>query len=187
MVNYLIKEILGKNINNSMRLKIGDIFTVAVSDLEVGFGQILAFPTKSTLIICLFDLKLARANNYDVTLISKADVCMLGYSLDAKLYHKHWLVIGNIEPSKGILLPYNKVGSTPDDMFLTDYKGRKLRKCSNEEFDLLNYQTVIAPVRYENALKAFFNLGEWKVDDYDKLLYKYSVASNEIYNSKRIA
>jgi hypothetical protein len=79
------------------------------------------------------------------------------------------------------------VGSTPDDMFLTDYKGRKLRKCSNEEFDLLNYQTVIAPVRYENALKAFFNLGEWKVDDYDKLLYKYSVASNEIYNSKRIA
>ena len=34
----------------------------------------------------------------------------------------------------------------------------------------LTYQTVIAPVRYENALKAYKGFGEWK-PDYDVLKY----------------
>lgn len=167
-----------------MQLKIGDIFTVALNDLEVGFGQIIAFPTRSSLIICLFSVKLPSNKLYDLTLVSNADVILLGYTLDAKLYHKDWVVIGNREPSKRILLPYHKVGLPPGDMFIADFKGKKIRKCTLEEFNSLHHQTTIAPIRYENALKAFFQLMEWKPDDYDKLLYKNSVASNEIINSK---
>jgi hypothetical protein len=166
-----------------MKLNKGDIFTIELNDAEVGFGQIIALPTKSTLIIALFDLKLPKAGNYDIEIVAASEVLFLGYSLDAKLYHKNWVIIGNLEPRSDILLPYCKLGTPPGAIYITDFKGKRLRECTVEEFNLLSYQTVIAPVRYENALKAFYRFREWIDDDYNKILYKHTQVSNEIYQS----
>lgn len=66
-------------------------------------------------------------------------------------------------------MPYFKLGTHPD-YNLTDYKGKFIRKINKELFDKLDYLTVVAPIRYENALKAYHQIEEWR-DDYDNLLY----------------
>ncbi|MET0636615.1 MAG: Imm26 family immunity protein [Chitinophagaceae bacterium] len=178
--NYRIKKIQGNVIRSkSMKLKIGDIFTITISENEVGFGQIVAFPNKSTLLIIVFDLKRKGEGDYDIEKIMSSKILFLGYTLDAKLYHKHWKVIGD-RPVKGVELPYNKIGTPPDNIFVTDYKGKKLRRCSIDEFDSLDYQNVIAPVRYENALKAYYGLQDWIGDDYNKLLYERTLNSIKV-------
>ena len=172
-----IKEIQGNDINNkNMKLKVDDIFTIPISSDETGFGQIIAFPNKSTLLIIVFDLKQKVGNDYDIERVLDSKIIFLGYTLDAKLYHRHWEVIGN-KPVKNVQFPFNKIGTPPDDIFITDYRGKKLRRCTIDEFDSLDYQNVIAPVRYENALKAYHGLQDWIGTDYDKLLYERIVNS----------
>ena len=63
---------------------------------------------------------------------------------------------------------------------MVDYKGDFVVKIDENAFHKLDYRTEIAPIRYENALKAHFGYGEWKHGDYDKLLYKETLKSVEI-------
>lgn len=55
-----------------------------------------------------------------------------------------------------------------------DHKGKVMGKISLDKFNKLNYQEIIAPVRYENALKAYYGLEDWR-EDYDELLYGKAV------------
>lgn len=164
-----------------MNLKVGDIFTVPLNDNEVGFGQIVGIPDKSTLLIAIYELRQKKSESIDMSKIKNSKVVFLGFSLDAKLYHKHWLIVGN-ETSNltNIKMPFNKLGTPPRDIFIVDYKGNKIREATQSEFENLNYQTTIAPVRYENALKAYHNLQEWKEEDYGKLEYKHTLHSNKV-------
>jgi len=153
-----------------MKLKVGDIFTIPVNDEKTGFGQIIKIPNKSNFVIVVFNEIYAGRNWPGLTEIVNDKILFFGYTMDAKLYHKHWKIIGNdsINVSK-IKMPFYKLG-TPPDCKLTDYKGNILRRITKDIFDRLNYQEVIAPVRYENALKATHNFAEWR-EDYNELLY----------------
>lgn len=162
-----------------MKLLIGDIFTIKVDENRIGFGQVVALPQKNILIIAVFD-KIANIDQkIDCSEIVNAEVLFLGCTLDAKLYHKHWNIVGNIcDNITSISLPYNILGTAPE-IYLTDYMGNRLRKASNEEIKLLDYETIIAPVRYENALKAHFGIQEWHAD-YDKLLYRRIIQAKKL-------
>lgn len=162
-----------------MRLKVGDLFTIPLNGEEVGFGQIVARPNKATLIIVVYDLRSKVSESYNLEKVGSSNVLLLGYTLDAKLYHKHWEIIGN-NPVKDVEMPIYKVGIPPGDIFITNYKGEVIRSCTVEEFDQLIYLTVIAPVRYENAVKAYFGLQEWIDEDYNKILYKSVLASVKV-------
>ncbi len=167
------------------KLNVGDIFTIPLSNNQVGFGQIVNFPiTKDCFIMVVFDYRQDLKHVVDLANISSSPILFLGYSLDAKLYHNSWSVIGNlIENISQIVLPYHKLGISPNDMSITDYKGKILREATANEFARLSYQTIISPIRYENALKAFYKFKEWNMADYDNLLYKHTLNSNEIFNS----
>ena len=163
-----------------LKLKVGDVFSIPLGNGELGFGQIVSLPDRDTLIIALFNFKQNDAEPIDINKIFNSEVLFLGYTLDAKLYHKHWVIIGNIQSNlSNIKLPYSKLGTPPGDIYLTDFKGAELCEITEIDFSKLSYQTVIAPIRYENALKAYFKLGEWQ-DDYDKLFYKHTLTSNNI-------
>lgn len=164
-----------------MKLKFGDIFTIPITNNDVGFGQVVAFPTKSSLIIIVFEIKQKVDGNYNLENILTSAILFLGYTLDGKLYHKHWKIIGNM-PVKNVEFPYNKIGIPPDDIYITDYKGKKLRECSIGEFNSLGYQTTIAPIRYENALKAYHSLQNWINEDYNIILYEKTLNSIKIFS-----
>lgn len=164
------------------KLNVGNVFTIPLGNGEFGFGQIVIFPKfKSEFIMCVFDIK---EKNYDVISVEKicnSPILFLGYSTDAKLYHKDWEVIGNYTSNiSAIVMPYHRLGTPPGDIYLTNYKSERVCEIDEETFNKLNYLTNYAPIRYENALKAYFGLQEWKEEDYDKLLYKHTLKSNEI-------
>jgi hypothetical protein len=166
-----------------LKLKIGDIFTIPLGDHEVGFGQIINFPiTKDVFIVVIFTHKQPKKISVNLSNICKSEILMLGYTTDAKLYHKHWIVVGNyIDNIKNIELPIHKIG-IQDDVYIINYKGEKIRKVYKDVKNL-DYMTTVAPVRYENALKAYFGLAPWIKEDFDKLLYAKTLEANIFYKT----
>lgn len=182
MVALLIRRTLLKKIEYfwRMKLKEGDVFSILLTEDLFGFGQIVKIPNKNNFIIAVFDY---TSNTVDIDLkkIIDSKLIFLGYTLDAKLYHKHWVIIGNTSSNLSeVKLPYFKLGTPPGDVYITNYKGEIVRDANKQEFEELIYQTVVAPVRFENALKAYFKLQEWKDEDYNKLLYSHVLNSNDI-------
>jgi len=165
-----------------MSFQTGDVFTINLNDDEIGFGQVVAIPSRSNLIVCIFDKKNQKTcQNIDLQDVCSSPIILMGYTLDAKFYHKHWQIIGNyLENLKTIVLPYNRMGTPPDDIYITNYQGKRIRQASINEFEKLNYQTVIAPVRYENALKAYYGYMPWIEEDYNKLLYSNYLAAKQV-------
>lgn len=160
-----------------MKLKEGDIFTIPINEKSIGFGQIICIPNNNNFLIIVFKIKWDNDSYPLLEDITSNEILLLGYTLDAKLYHKHWKIIGNIVVKKNqIKMPHYKLGTPPGEIYLLDYKDSILRACSIDEFEKLNYRTVIAPIRYENALKAFCKEIEWN-DHFDKLLYSSSDVS----------
>ncbi len=168
-----------------LRLNVGDIFTIPLGNGEMGFGQIVSFPrSKDVFIMIVFDQKMSENENYDIDKIIKSDILFLGYTTDAKLYHKHWNIIDNSNTNiASIVMPYYRLGTPPHEIYLINYKSECICKVSEEEFNQLDYLTNYAPIRYENALKAFYKLQEWKAGDYNQLLYEKVLKSNEIARS----
>lgn len=169
-----------------LKLIEGDCFPI--SKEEVGIGQIIKMPNKYSFIMGVYDCKL---NVNEVALIDniiKTPLIFMGYSNDAKLYHNDWKVIGNSTSNfPNILLPYYRLGVPPNDIYLVNYMGLKLLPIDESVFNKLSYQTEIAPIRYENALKAYYGLQEWIDDDYNKIFYSNVLVSNEIFKKLSIA
>lgn len=159
------------------KLKIGDLFTIPISDSKTGFGQIVKIPVLNGVFVMVVFKQVYSGKDWpSLDEIIGDDILFLGYTMDALIYHKQWQVIGNKSSGLNkIELPYYKLG-TPPNMHIVNYKGDKVRKAKNEEFDQLYYETSVAPIRYENALKAYYKFEVWR-EDYNELLYERTLES----------
>ena len=169
------------------KLKVGDVFTMTSindeNDPKIGLGQIVKIPNKSNFIIIVFKQVFYGQDLPSLDKIISDEILFLGYTMDALFYHKYWKVVGNVSSNLDkIKLPYYKLG-TPPDMSIVNYKGDRLRKASKYEFDNLEYETVVAPVRFENALNAYCKMAEWDTD-YDNLLYQKTLDSIKIVEER---
>lgn len=166
-----------------LKLSLGDVISIPLANNLFGFGQIVSpYDRKSGgFLIAIFDFKSSALNGVHLPNICNSEIIFLGFTFDAKLYHKHWSVIGNYTKNiSTIKTPYNKLGTPPDEIYLIDADNNILAEISEHEFHDLEYRTEIAPVRFENALKAHFGLQEWKGQDFDKILYNQTLKSNEV-------
>jgi Immunity protein 26 len=163
------------------KLNEGDLFTIPLNESEFGIGQIVCFPnTSDAFIIIVFDKKYSSSQNIDFKELVTSEILFLGYTFDAKLYYKDWNIMDNIKSNiADVKSPFFKLG-TIDDARLVNYKSEELKAIDKKSFEQLSYKTEIAPIRYENALKAHFGLKEWKAEDYDKILYKKTLESIKV-------
>ncbi|UKB82733.1 immunity 26/phosphotriesterase HocA family protein [Chryseobacterium sp. MEBOG06] len=195
--DYRTKEIKLRNQKNqknqknqqtmAKRFKItkGDIFTIPITSDETGFGQLVELPDKYTLIIIVFNYKALTTDIFDVGNIIKKDILFLGYTNDAKLYHKDWEIIGNrTDNLMNVSMPCFKLGlpndDYPDGARLVNYKGDVIANINKSQFDKLSFETEVGPIRFEKALRAHFGLEEWIPDNYDKILYEKTLESVKI-------
>lgn len=165
-------------------LNIGDAFTIPLGNEKFGFGQVVAPYDKRSggFMIAVFNYYSNNLSTVFINEICSKEILFLGFTFDAKIYHKDWTLIGNYTSNiENIIMPYYRLGTPPEEIYIVDHKGNRIKEIDEETFNQLSYKTEIAPIRYENALKAYYNLQEWKEGDYDKLLYKYSKKSNEIF------
>ncbi|MFN4086536.1 MAG: Imm26 family immunity protein [Spirosomataceae bacterium] len=166
-----------------MKLKVGDIFKVPINEKGVSLGQIISIPDKKSLSVIIFkELFEVKPIENLANVVKDCTPLLFGNTFDAKFYHKHWDVIGNDKTNlSNIKLPYYKIGDSPS--YIEDFKGTKIRKCSSIENEKLIYRKYIAPVRLENAIKAYHNIIEWNDELFNALLYSYTLMSCELVSN----
>src|SRR5690606_21506254 len=107
--------------------------------------------------------------------VVKEEILFLANTFDAKFYHKHWIIYDNYTSNlNGIIYPIYKLGTEESGFQYEDFFGNLLVADAvplNISKSNVRYRKFVAPVRVENAVKAFYKISEW-TDDYEELLYK---------------
>lgn len=158
------------------KVRIGDVFLIPIDGLRWGGGQI-AGNWKGELYIIIFDA-LYSDEAIDPESVVAAKPLLAALSLDAKLHHGDWRIIGNVKANLGRFpQPVFKVNQ--DGAIFVESRDRSAtRLASSAESEALRLRTVVAPVRLENALRAHNGIGDWD-PKYDDLLYRYALESSQ--------
>ncbi len=159
------------------RTRLGNVFLLPIDERRFGIGQI-AGDWKGELYFVIYDA-VHRTSEVDPSSVIGARPLFAALSLDAKIHHGDWPVIGNItEGLSQLPQPVFKV-SVGNEMFLESRDRSEFRPASTKEAEALRFRTVVAPVRLEKALKAHHGIGEWDAA-YNELLAEYAYESAKL-------
>ena len=159
---------------------VGDVFLIPLDEGRYGIGQ-LAGDWKGELYVVIYDKVVsAEASPADV---DNEPLQFAALTLDAKLYHGDWRIIGNRKENiETIPQPWFKVGV--DGQTYVEARDRSVaRPATAVEATALRLRTVVAPVRLENALKALHGIGDWH-PRFDELRAGYAAESADLIQLK---
>ena len=144
-----------------MKWKKGDVFTVPIDEDHVGIGQI-AEALKDQLYVVIFNGKHPRDDLPSIPSAVEQPHLLASMTLDAKLYHGHWEVIGNTtENLTAEDLPWFKVRIN-DVMHVESCDKKTLRPATEEEERTLPIRSTYSPAVLEKALQAEYGVIEAK-------------------------
>ena len=83
------------------RAKIGDVFSIPIDDQRVGYGQVV-LKNHSSFPIYIVVFWTAYDRNHEISLaeIVADEIALVGGSMDSRIYHGMWKIIGNIGPDQ---------------------------------------------------------------------------------------
>lgn len=162
-----------RHLTRMARFSVGDVFLIPVDGERYGIGQ-LAGDWKGELYVVVFDKLVSQtASPAD---IDGCELVFAALTLDAKLYHGHWPVIGNrVDNLSDLPQPWFKVG-VGGETHIESRDRLATRQATEAERAGLQHRTVVAPVRVEKALKALHGIGEWTAE-FDELRATYALES----------
>lgn len=166
----------------SVQWKKGDIFLVTLDAKRVGAGQIIDV-LPSELYVVIFENSWNVGSPPSPQEVAGQTPQFASLTLDAKLHHGEWKIIGNItENLPAIKLPLSKVRIS-GKMHVETHDGRWRRPATIEEAEYLKFRKTVAPVRLEKALQAYHGLLEPHTA-YDELRYDLIVDSAKIVDDR---
>lgn len=149
--------------------KRGDVFLVPIDSTRVGLGQIVDVLPSELYVVLYANAWKASSPPAPQEVVDQA-VLFASLTLDAKLYHGDWTIIGNVTNNlANIKLPLSKVRIS-GEMHIESHDGRWSRHATPEEAEQLRFRKTVAPVRLEKALKAHYGILE-PHPAYDELRY----------------
>jgi hypothetical protein len=155
--------------------KVGDLFSVPLNSEFWGVG-IVSGRWKSELYLILFKEKFDSIDKLRNVDIESLTPLFSSSSLDAKIWHGHWPVVRVGVDTSRFVQPIYKIEEPIG--FVAESFDRTIRRAIDptlaEHFAL---RKGVAPVRLENALKAFHGLVPWD-SVFDELKYDLAVTSN---------
>lgn len=159
---------------------VGDVFLVPIDGDRYGIGQI-AGDWKGELYVVIFDkVVFANASPKD---LDGALLQFAALSLDAKLHHGDWPIIGNRQDNiDTIPQPWFKV-RYHQQTYVEARDRSMFRPATAKEENGLRFRNVVAPVRLEKALKARHGLGAWH-PRYEELTAHYALESAKIFGNE---
>jgi len=161
----------------SHTIRVGDVFLIPVDDSRFGVGQI-AGNWKGELYVLVYE-EICSQSSADPESVIDAKPLFAALSLDAKIHHGDWPIIGNVTRNLAhIPQPVFKVDQG-GQVFLESRDRSISRRASTSEAKCLRLRTVVAPVRLENALKAYYGVGDWN-PRYDELKADYAFDSSRV-------
>jgi hypothetical protein len=157
------KRILPIRYGGSMRLRLGDVFTVPVDEARVGLGQVVAeYAHPGYFFFAVFEPVFSPDALPELGEVVTQPVALLALSMDAKVVAGHWVVVGNVPVAPDVPLPaYKETVGIPDRVFVVDHSGTRRRPARAGEAEWLPNRSVVAPVRLEKALRAKHGLMPW--------------------------
>jgi len=151
------------------RLRRGDIFEFSTTDGRLAYGVVL---TPGGVLNVLF-LKTLHASRPTVEMLFEDDIALVGTTMDALFYHKHWVVIGRDFPVPPDLPRPNWKIAIDGQLHTTDFEGESLGPIRADEIELLDYKSSFAPIMFQDALEALNGIGEWR-EAYEPLTPAYA-------------
>ncbi len=156
----------------------GDVFLIPLDAKWYGVG-VVASKWKGELYLVLFSERTVSKSAVDAPLASFTPV-LASSSLDAKLWHGHWPIVGKLARLSSLMQPIYKVEERGGIVAESFDRSQRI-PVSDGDAKHLHYRKTVAPIRLENALKAFHGLIPW-IPAFDELRYTPSVNSHAIIN-----
>lgn len=156
-----------------IKVKEGDIFTIPISESKVGLGQIIFVDKYGyNLYVIIFKEDFNTPLNSNELSIDKLTPFLIGGTMDARIYHGMWEIIGSKNISSSHILKPNFIIGT-DSKRVESFEGKYLREASPEDLKRFDYRSSRAPIAFENLLKSEV-LGIEKPVNWEKLTFNYS-------------
>lgn len=162
-----------------IQAKVGDVFLIPLDGQCWACGQLIN-SWNDELYIAVFNQK-ARAEKPDLHLLIEQQPVFLALTLDAKLWHGDWPIIGNLQENlAGFPEPAFKVRQS-GTVHIESRDRTVSRHASPSEAAILRYRSVSSPALIESAARAHFGFSEWS-PHYDDLLADYAHQSARLLN-----
>lgn len=138
------------------KLRAGDVFRFRGRMQGWGYGQILLSDIIQYIVV--FEPKFA--DNTTLNDVVSSSVLLSGWTMDAKIYHGDWEIVGNISPIK-FRFPQYKVNMS-GQTWITDVNGKLLRLATVEESRGLSFKSSNSPIAFEKAFRAYHGDLPWE-------------------------
>lgn len=147
-----------------MRPKKGDLFQFEIGNGQIAYGQIVI--ASDRLYVVIYDQ--IHPNHWEFKYEIIGFVCLCGWTLDARLHHGMWKIVGNFPLPCCINFPEYKV-RYDGRMAVETFDGQFLRYANEEDEKKLAPKSVISPIIFEDALESIHGLRPWN-DMYGRML-----------------
>lgn len=161
-----------------IRVKVGDVFLVPVDDSTWVLGQLVR-KKGSQLYVAIFADRYS-SNNLDPKSILDKKPLFLVLTLDAKLYHGMWPIIGNVQENRN---------SIPEPAFAVIIWGSGThivsrdetisRLATREELEVLKPRCVTTGQGIEDMVRSYFGMNDYHFD-FDYYLATYAENSGKL-------
>ena len=161
-----------------IKAKVGDVFLIPLDESSCVGGQVVSIRDDDELYLAVFGQLLSR-NEIDPEVATSGAPRLLGLSFDAKLWHGHWPIIGNLIEKVGDYPQPNYKVRRAGQLYLQSRDLTVNRPATDEEAEALEYRTVSDAAVIEDAIKATLGITEWN-EHYDDLHADYAIASAKL-------
>ena len=165
---------------NDMEIKpkVGDVFLIPLDNTFAAGGIVISIWEGEELYLAVFNQRLSL-NETDSIAATNGQPALLALTLDAKFWHGNWRIIGNQASLVGQYPQPNFKVKHAGVMSLVSRDRSVCRPASQDDLEILRYRSVAAPAIIEDAIKAYFGIGQWDEDN-DELLANYAIASSKL-------
>jgi hypothetical protein len=153
-----------------LRLKAGDIFAFDVDQDRCGLGQVI----EPGAVFLTTILQKAYPRDVALSEVDHSDILLTGWTMDGRIRHDFWRVIGNLPVPGNIPRPCSKV-RIGSEFWVQDYRAKPIRKASRLEAEQLDLHSSMSPMSFETAFRAHHGLAEWN-KAYDKITLGYRLS-----------
>ena len=131
----------------------GDLFELPAPDGRKGYGQIVI--SGDLLYVVIFEGLFEQGPPSCEDFAKK--ILLIGWTTDALIYHDRWKMVGTCPDLRNIPFPNYKV-KIENDIFVTDFDGKPIRKATPVETDLLDFRGGYSPAVFQDCLFAHHGL-----------------------------
>ncbi|MDF1836101.1 MAG: Imm26 family immunity protein [Alteraurantiacibacter sp. bin_em_oilr2.035] len=157
-----------------IQVNVGDVFLIPLDDENWVLGQLVS-DYKGELYVSIFSQKVATQDVDAKSVIGQSPI-FLALTLDAKLFHGDWPIVGNVQDNL-VDFPQPAFKVRQSGVVYIESRDRTIsRQATPTEAEILRYRSVSSPAMIEKAVQAHFGLGDW-ASHYDKFPAGYAYQS----------